>query len=105
MDRRLHSANATQNRHRMVAMNILSWADLHETEKDPTLRALLGKRIASFRSSLSRLHANKGEYLQALRCEWQALSKDMCYPRLATSLRSFARTTLMALGVHRPQEL
>jgi glycosyltransferase involved in cell wall biosynthesis len=104
MKRRIHNANATSNRTKMTVGALLAWSDLLASETDPLANALLKKRIALFWAGLARYFADEGRYIGSYCQEWRALRSDFCFERMTRSLRSFTRTTLMALGVHRPRE-
>lgn len=105
MLRRFHGNNMSSNPTRMLTEGIKCYTSLRETENDSGARNMLDRYIASCWSDLSRIRANRGEYAQAFSHELMALSRDVCSARLVSSLRSFARTTAMVIGVHKSREV
>ena len=105
MFRRFHQMNVTRDRVRMLTEGIRCYSWLSDTESDARAKAQLDRYVASCWSDLSRHKANRGDYAQAFVSEFAALSADFSVSRLSSSLKSFARTGAMALGVHDPQEV
>lgn len=103
--RRLHATNITTDKYKMLTMGILSRTLLRQSEMDKQAKDLLGESIASRWSSLSRYNANHGKFYQSYRSELTALSENFCISGLYKALKSFLRTTLMAMGVHDPHEV
>lgn len=104
--RRLHEGNITNahNKSTVLNMGIYSYRLLCETEQDKEAKILLNKCISTWCSERARFNANHGDYLQSFQDEWRALFNDFCFDRLSKSLKSFARTALMAVGIHNPQD-
>ena len=104
--RRLHDDNITNahNKSTVLKMGIYSYKLLYESEKDKEANILLNKCISTWCSELARFNANHGDYLQSFQDELRALFNDLCFDQLSKSLKSFARTALMAVGIHNPRE-
>jgi len=102
--RRLHTNNITNNHLKALNMGLYAYRLLRHTEKDNEAKILLKKKISTYCVDLARYYANHGDYSPSLRNELQAISNNFCFSQLLKSLKSFIRTTFIALGLHKPQE-
>jgi glycosyltransferase involved in cell wall biosynthesis len=104
MLRRIHGGNLSCDFVKMFTEGIRSYTMLRGSETNYQAKVLLGRCIASYWTSLSRIRANRGEYRQAFFDEFKALSTNPCPGMILNSLRSFARTGAMALGVYKSKD-
>lgn len=98
--RRLHRNNMSSNSLVMTTERIRSRALLCSDEADSQARRCLNTQIADCLGSLARYHANGGEFLRAVRKDWEALSHDFCWSRIRMTCRNLARTLVLALGLY-----
>jgi glycosyltransferase involved in cell wall biosynthesis len=103
MFRRFHQMNVSRDRLRMLTEGIRCYSWLAASENDARAKARLDEYVGACWSDLSRYRADRGQYAQAFLSELSALSTAFSSARLSRSMKSFARTGAMALGVHRPQ--
>lgn len=101
MMRRLHENNMTSDPLRMALAGVRSRVLLRDGEKDPRNREHLDRYIAECHATLARLHAGRGDYLQAIREDARALYRDSSASRFAAFCRGIARTVAIAAGAHR----
>lgn len=101
MMRRLHENNMTSNSVRMLSEGIRSRTLLRDSEADSNTRELLDRYVAGCHASLARYHADRGNYLQAVREDARALRRDFSGSRLWSFCRGVVRTVALATGAHR----
>jgi glycosyltransferase involved in cell wall biosynthesis len=102
MMRRLHAGNMSSNPARMLSEGVRSRSLLRDSEGDSRTRAHLDAYIAHCHAALARHHADRGDYLRAIREDALALRRDFSAGRVRDCFRGVARTLAMAAGVHRP---
>lgn len=102
MMRRLHAGNMSSNPARMLSAGVRSRSLLRDSESDSRTRTYLDRYIASCHAALARHHADRGDYLRAIREDARALQRDFSRGRFRVFCRGVARTLAMAAGVHQP---
>jgi glycosyltransferase involved in cell wall biosynthesis len=103
MLRRLHDGNMTADPLRMLREGIRSRGLLRDSERDSRCRQYLDRYLADCHASLARHHAERGDYLPALREQVRALRRDASPGRSWAFCRGIARTLAIAAGAHRPR--